>query len=251
MDSHPNKIAVVTGGAQNIGRAIAIRLARSGMTVIIADLNPPPTSDALLLFKKTDVSDEAQCKSLMLFLKNKYGRLDVVICAAGIAIEKKLTETTVEEWDKIMAVNVRGVFLIAKHAIELMKAKGGGSIVLIGSIEGHASNPLHAAYAASKAAVHALTRNIARDHGIDNIRCNAVAPGWIQTPFNDNFLDQFPDKEKAKNAICQLHPLGKIGTPNDVAQTVSWLCQVESAFVNGQVISVDGGRNTQLPLPSF
>lgn len=244
-----SKVALVTGGAQNIGLAISKHLANCGMTVTVADINPPPKNEGDLSYIKTDVSDEQQCEDLIRFLQK--GRLDVVVCAAGIAIEKKITDTTVEEWDKVMAVNARGVFLIAKHAIKCMQTCGGGSIVLIGSIEGNASNPLHAAYAASKAAVHALARNIARDHGVDNIRCNAVAPGWIQTPFNDNLLASYPDKNKAIAAIEKLHPLGNIGTPDDVAQTVHWLCREESAFINGQVICVDGGRNTQLPLPAF
>ena len=245
------KVAVVTGGAQNIGLAIARRLSAEGAKVVCGDLNPPP-EDAGILHCRADVCDEDSCAALMAFAaKQDGGGLDILVCAAGIAVEKKALETSLPEWERVMRVNAAGVFLCAKAALPMMRLRGGGAMIFIGSIEGLAANPSHAAYAASKAAVHSLARSVARDHGTDGIRCNAIAPGWIQTPFNDNLLSQYPDPQAAAEAVRRLHPLGRMGTPEDVAAAVAWLAGPESEFVNGQTFSVDGGRASQLPTPSF
>ena len=246
------KIAVVSGGAQNIGLAIARRLAAQGATVVVGDLNPPPEGEDIL-FCRADVCDQESCAALMNFAAQQCGGekggageggggagdggvekggvgvggvgvgVDILVCAAGIAVEKKALETTLSEWEQVMRVNAAGVFLCARAALPHMRARGGGAMVFIGSIEGLAANPTHAAYAASKAAVHALARAVARDHGADGVRCNAVAPGWIQTPFNDNLLAQYPDPQAAEEAVRKMHPLGRMGTPEDVAALVLWL----------------------------
>ena len=242
-------VAVVSGGAQNIGLAIARRLRDAGMRVVVGDLRPPP--DDSLLFCETDVCDEAQCVALTDFAERECGGVDALVCAAGIAVESRALETSAADWERTMAVNARGVFFCAKAALSAMRRRGGGAMVFVGSIEALAANPAHAAYAASKAAVHSLARNIARDHGADGIRCNAVAPGWIQTPFNDAMLAQYPDPQAAAEAVRKLHPLGRMGTPDDVASAVAWLAGNDSDFINGQVIAVDGGRTAILPTPSF
>ena len=249
------KVAVVTGGAQNIGLAIARRLSAEGATVVCGDLNAPP-KDAGVLHFRADVCDESSCAALMKFAAEQCDNdndrgVDVLVCAAGVAVEKKALETSLSEWERVMQVNATGVFLCAKAALPLMRARGGGVMVFVGSIEGLAANPAHGAYAASKAAVHSLARSVARDHGGDGIRCNAVAPGWIRTPFNDGLLSQYPDPEAAAEAVRRMHPLGRVGTPEDVAGAVAWLAGGDSEFVNGQTFSVDGGRASQLPTPSF
>ena len=257
------KIAVVSGGAQNIGLAIARRLAAQGATVVVGDLNPPPEGEDIL-FCRADVCDQESCAALMDFATQQRGGekggageggvgvgVDILVCAAGIAVEKKALETTLSEWEQVMRVNAAGVFLCARAALPHMRARGGGAMVFIGSIEGLAANPTHAAYAASKAAVHALARAVARDHGADGVRCNAVAPGWIQTPFNDNLLAQYPDPQAAEEAVRKMHPLGRMGTPEDVAALVLWLAGRDSEFVNGQTFAVDGGRTAQLPVPAL
>lgn len=247
-------VAVVSGGAQNIGLAIARRLSAEGAKVVVGDLNPPPEGEGLL-HCRADVCDEASCAALMDFAakqcEDEKGGVGVLICAAGIAVETKALDTTLHDWERVMRVNATGVFLCARAALPHMKKRGGGVMVFIGSIEGLAANPMHAAYASSKAAAHALARAVARDHGGDGIRCNAVAPGWIQTPFNDNLLAQYPDPQAAEDAVRKMHPLGRMGTPEDVAALAAWLAGPDSAFVNGQTFAVDGGRTAQLPSPAL
>ena len=214
------------------------------------DLRAPPPSAGLRHFR-ADVCDPDSCAALMDFAERECGGVDILVCAAGIAVEKKALETTLSEWERVMRVNATGVFLCAKAALAPMRRRGGGAMVFIGSIEGLAANPSHAAYAASKAAAHALARAVARDHGADGIRCNAVAPGWIQTPFNDNLLAQYPDPRAAAAAVRALHPLGRMGAPEDVAALTAWLAGGDSEFVNGQTFAVDGGRTAQLPIPAL
>lgn len=245
------KNAIVTGGAQGIGLAIANRFAAAGARVMIADLSPPVENAAAreCLFHQTDVSCEDSVKALMAHVAKTCGGLDILVNNAGIALEKSLCETEVVDWERLFAVNVRGVFLCAKHAAAQMRARGGGAIVNIGSIEAMGANPSHAAYAASKGAVHSLTRNIALEFGADNIRCNAIAPGWIETPFNDALISQYPNPQRARDAICNLHPVGRMGTPDDVASMVLWLAGDDSGFASGQIYVLDGGRTARLPLP--
>ncbi len=245
------RIVLVTGGAQNIGAAIIARFAETGATVICADIKAPESETAA--FIKTDVSSESSVQALMKAVAETYGHLDVLINNAGVCIEASITNTREEDWDRVMAVNVKSCFLTTKHAFELMcmPEASAPSIVNISSIEGLGANPLHAAYAASKAAVAGLTHNTALEFGPSGIRCNAVAPGWISTPFNESLLSQYPDRQAVDSAIKALHPVGRLGQPQDVAETVYWLAGPESAFITGQEIIVDGGRLARLPLPAL
>ena len=240
------KIAVVTGAAGAIGRAIGRRFLRAGAKVIAADLRPPQEEG--MLFFRADVGREEQARALAAFAVEN-GGFDILVNCAGAAIEKSIEDTEVEEWERVMAVNARGVFLATKHAFAPMRAGGGGAIVNIGSIEARGANPLHAAYAASKGAAHSLTRNIASEGGAWNIRCNAVAPGWIDTPFNEELIARYPRPDEARAEIRALHPVGRIGTPDDVAALALWLASDEAAFVSGQIYVLDGGRTARLPLP--
>jgi len=245
------RIVVVTGGSQNIGLSIAQRFQRDGATVIVADLNPP--SDPGLAFIATDVSSEASVQSMFGHINEAYGRLDVLVNNAGICIETPIHQTTEEAWDRVMGINVKGTFLTTKHALPLMTVPGviAPAIVNISSIEGIGANPLHGVYAASKAAVAAFSHNTALEYGPQGIRCNAVAPGWINTPFNEQLLAQYPDRAKVDAEIQSLHPVGRLGTPEDVANTVFWLASPESSFISGQEIICDGGRLAKLPLPAL
>ena len=251
------RVVIVTGGSQNIGAAISARFLREGDRVICADLHPPtpPESAALetVHFIETNVAEEASVSALMAEVSAGYGHLDVLVNNAGICLETAIEDTAVEDWDRVMAVNVRGTFLMSKHGLALMTAKGARdpSIVNISSIEGLGANPLHASYAASKAAVAALTHNIALEYGPRGIRCNAISPGWINTPFNEQLLAQYLDRESVEREIMALHPAGRLGSPEDIANTVYWLASSESGFVTGQNIVVDGGRLAKLPLPKL
>ena len=245
------RIVIVTGGSQNIGLSIAQRFRQSGALVISADLNPPP--DGSLEFISTDVSNEMSVKDMINRVDKDFGHLEVVVNNAGICTESFIQDITEEEWDRVMAVNSKGIFFVTKYALELMKKSSSikPAIVNISSIEAIGANPRHAVYAASKAAVTAFTKNTALEYGQYGIRCNAVAPGWIETPFNEKFLDQYPDRTIVKAEIEALHPIGRLGTSYDVADTVFWLASQEAKFITGQEIICDGGRLAKLPLPKF
>ncbi len=259
MQRLQGKVAVTTGGARGIGRAIVEKLFAEGAHVVIADTGPCEYIESLracdddpkLLYRCIDITDGDQVQGLFQEVFQTLGRLDILVNNAGIALDKPIEETTEAEWDRIMNVNLKGVFLCVKHCVPIMRQGGGGAVVNIGSLEGLAANPRRTAYAASKGGVHALTRALALDLGPDGIRCNAVCPGWINTPFNDSFFQTLRDREAGKRAIIGLHPVGRMGLPEDVANTVAWLVSDESGFVTGQEIVVDGGRLARLPLADF
>ena len=162
--------------------------------------------------------------------------------------EGTVEETSLADWDQQIAVNLTAPFLLIRHAMPLLRAAR-GAIVNVGSIEGLGNNPRHPAYGASKAGLHGLTRAVAVDHGPDGVRCNAVAPGWIDTPLNENFIASMPDPEGFRERIGGLHPVGRTGTPDDVAELIVWLASDAAGFVTGQVWTIDGGRMTKLSLP--
>ncbi len=241
------KCAVVTGGAQGIGRAICRRLAEADAHVVAGDLQCP--LDGNLTWKALDVTDEDSISGFVKAVVREQGGIDILVNNAGIMFEKSLAEQCSRDWDRMMAVNLKGPFLMAKHAVEPMVARGGGAIVNIGSLEGIACNPGHTAYAASKAGVHGLTVALAVDLGALGIRCNAVAPGWIDTDLNKAYVESHADRDLVMAELGKMHPVGHIGDPLDVADVVVWLAGEESRFVTGQVITIDGGRHTRLSLP--
>ncbi len=249
MTDFSGKVVVVTGGAQNIGLAIAQKFITAGATVIAADLNSPEVDD--IHFIQTDIGSEDDVQILMETVRDDFGRLDVLVNNAGICVEVPIHEMSVAQWDKTMNVNAKGVFLTTKHAFELLKEADGAAIVNISSIEALGANPTHAAYAASKGAVSSFTHNTALEYGAYDIRCNAIAPGWINTPFNEAFLDQYPDRAKVDAEIKALHPVGRLGQPEDIGDVALWLASPASSFVSGQTIVVAGGRMAKLPTPSL
>lgn len=248
-----DKVVVVTGGSQNIGLGIGSLFAQQGATVVAADLRSSDAieAEANMHFIETDVTQEDSVESLFSTITDRFGRLDVLVNNAGICVEVQLQDMLLEDFERTMAINVRGVFLTTKHAFKLLKASGEGTIVNISSIEGLGANPLHAAYGASKGAVASFTHNTALEYGPHGIRCNAIAPGWINTPFNESLLNQYPDRAKVDSEIKALHPAGRLGLPEDIAQTAVWLASPESGFITGQEIVVDGGRLAKLPLPQL
>ncbi len=245
------RVAIVTGGSQNIGLAIAQAFKAEGAQVIIADLSPPENN--ALLFHETNVTDENNVKDLMARIERDFGRLDVLVNNAGICLEVPINNMSVDQWDKVMDVNVKGVFLMTKHAFPLMTngISQTPAIVNISSIEGIGANPQHGVYGASKGAVTSFTHNTALEYGPHGIRCNAIAPGWINTPFNEAFLAQYPDRAKVDAEIKTLHPVGRLGLPEDIANTAVYLASEKAGFITGQEIIVAGGRMAKLPLPSL
>jgi NAD(P)-dependent dehydrogenase (short-subunit alcohol dehydrogenase family) len=254
------KVAVVTGGRGGMGRAIVHRFLAEGATVYTADLSEggsvaEPADDGGR-FLRLDVSSEAEAVAAFETVRDEAGRLDVLVNAAGIKLEKTIADTTVEEWNRSFAVNVTGTFLASKHALPLLRAaaqaSGDASVVNIGSYDGFIADPGLAAYCATKGAVHALTRAMACDHGPHGIRVNAVCPGYIETPMLMGFLrdQESPgsgrDLTAWQQAARDIHPVRRYGTPEDVANLVTWLASDEARYASGQLWVLDGGLSAQV-----
>lgn len=254
------KIALVTGARGGIGRAIVERFVQEGATVFAADL----TEEGSLAkhiedgshFVKLDVTQEADAVSAMDRIRDEHGKLDILVNAAGIEIEKTVEETTLEEWNQSFAVNSTGTFLTSKYALPLMReaAKSGTSASLInfGSYDGFIADPGLAAYCATKGAVHALTRAMACDHGPEGIRVNAICPGYIDTPMLQSFFNGDGSGggggniETLQKAVRDVHPLRTYGTPKDIANLVNWLASDEARYASGQLWVLDGGLSAQV-----
>jgi len=241
------KIALVTGGAQGIGRAIAEQLSAAGATVVVGDLRDPGDVSAWV---ELDVASSESVNRCVESIVAEHGRLDIVVNNAGIMFEEDIDGHGEASWHKMLDVNLTGPFLVSKAAAPHLKSSK-GAIVNVGSIEGFSRNPGHAAYSASKAGVHGLTGALAVDLGPFGVRVNAVAPGWIDTDLNASYVDDQPDPAEVRRQLAELHPIGHIGAPTDVGDVVVWLASDQARFVTGQVITVDGGRLSRPPLPGI
>ncbi|WP_202410132.1 SDR family NAD(P)-dependent oxidoreductase [Halobacillus litoralis] len=239
-----NKTALVTGGRSGIGRAIARRLHEEGATVITAQRGEDKDFDWIA----ADFSDPSTPERIVEEVISRTGRLDVLVNNAGMMMEAGIEEMSLEDWQRNLTVNLTAPFLLIRAALPYLR-KTKGSIVNTGSTEGLAANPKHAAYCVSKAGLHGLTRSVAVDHGHEGIRCNAVAPGWIDTDLNLDLIESSPDTEAFRRDIGRIHPVGRTGSPEEVAALVAFLAADEAGFITGQVYTVDGGRMTKLSLP--
>ena len=253
MDRLSGKVAIVTGAARGNGRGIATLFAAEGASVVCADVRKPePAYDNdAMVFQKADITRSVEVKALVDFTVERFGRLDTMVNNAGIEIEggTYTAETLPEDvWDKVINVNLSGVFLGAKHAIPAMRESGGGSIINLGSISGFFGEHGMPAYNASKGGVHMLTRSIAVDHGPDGIRCNAICPGWILTEMTTQLFDHAADRQAAERHVINQHPVGRFGHPEDIANMALWLASDESSFASGQFFTMDGGLTAASPL---
>lgn len=237
-------VVLVTGGGGMIGRAAAERMAAGGATLALADRETPEPLGEGCRSYAADLADPAQVKALFASVLADFGRIDCLVTAAGITSLGSFETITLEEWDRVHAINLRGVFLANQAAIAPMKAQGFGRIVNIGSVLGkNGGNPRpwidpaeqeragNAAYGAAKAGVHALTLYLAKELAAHGITVNAVAPGPIASPMTTAFPE----------ALVRQIPAGRMGQPGEVGAAVAWLCTREAAFITGEIIDVNGG----------
>lgn len=241
-----NKVAVVSGAGSGIGRAIAITYAKEGAQVVVADINEEHAEETVRLIKENggdaisvvaDSSQASENKRLVEAVVAKYGRLDIACNNAGIGGPAKPTgQYEPDEWDKVIALNLNGVFYACRYQLEQMEKNGGGSIINIASIHGQVAAPNSPAYTASKHAVVGLSKNIAAEYAAKNIRCNAVGPGYIETPLLSANLDQ-----KTQDAIAAKSPINRLGKVQEIADLVAFLSSDKSSFTTGSYIIADGG----------
>jgi len=240
------RIAVVTGGCGGIGKAVCQRFHAEGAVVYATDVASFDFSESNIHVLHHDVGSEEDAKAVMARVEAKHDRLDVLVNAAGIEIEKTIEETTLDEWNRSFSVNVNGTFLTSKHALPLMRKAGAGSIINFGSYDGFIADPSLAVYCATKGAVHALTRAMACDHGPEGIRVNAVCPGYVDTPMLQSFFGESGDIESLKRAVRDVHPIRSYGQPEDIANLVNWLAGDEARYASGQLWVIDGGLSAQV-----
>ena len=247
------KVALVTGGGRGIGRGIVDRFLEEGAQVAVIQrqsLDTALESHPQVTHVHADLSVSSSLAMTVERVVDRFGGIDILVNNAGIMFERTVSDILLEEWDLMIAINMRAPLFLAQAALPHMRRRGGGSIINIGSIEGLGANPGHAAYCASKAGIHGMTRAMAVDLGEDNIRCNAIAPGWIASELSEAYLESYPDPSAARDALNRLHPLRRVGHPTDVGDLAVYLASDKSSFLTGQIVVLDGGRTAKLPMPS-
>jgi NAD(P)-dependent dehydrogenase (short-subunit alcohol dehydrogenase family) len=243
-----NKIAVVTGGGSGIGKAIAITFAKQGAFVHIIEMNEENGKAVAEEIKRNggkaelhicNVTDQPQVKNVF----EKIGKLHILVNSAGIAHVGKADNTSEEDFDRVINVNVKGVYNCIYAAIPFLKKSGGGSVINIASVAALVGLPDRFAYSAAKGAVFSMTLSVAKDYLHENIRCNSISPARIHTPFVDGFIAKnYPGKEKEMfDKLSKTQPIGRMGTPDEVAALAVYLCSDEASFVTGCDYPIDGG----------
>jgi NAD(P)-dependent dehydrogenase (short-subunit alcohol dehydrogenase family) len=244
------KVAIVTGAASGIGRATTELFAAEGARVVAVDLNEAAGHElesASVAFVRADVSSGADVQRFVRAAVERFGGLDILFNNAGIAIFKTLEETSEEEWDRVVDVNLKACYLGIKHAIPEMRRRGGGAIVNTASVHGFATAGQVGAYGATKHGVIGLTKAAALELARDNIRVNAVCPGAIETPLMRSNLRAVGDEAEELRKIAQSEPLGRVGQPHEIARAVLFLVSDEASFATGAPFLIDGGLVARLP----
>ncbi|MCX6809660.1 MAG: 3-oxoacyl-[acyl-carrier-protein] reductase [Candidatus Berkelbacteria bacterium] len=239
------KVAVVTGSSSGIGRAIVLKLAKDGFDVVVNSASDSKKGEGVAreikkigrsaIYIEADVSDEMSVEQMIEKTIKKFGKIDLLVNNAGITRDKKLENMSKEDWDKVIAVNLTGVFNCTKSAISYMQKEGSGKIINIASVVGEMGNFGQANYSASKGGIIALTKTVARENAGDNILVNAIAPGFIKT----KMVEAIP-KSIIKKVIEQI-PMGRLGEPEEVANFVAFLASDKAGYITGQVFNINGG----------
>lgn len=250
MGKLEGKVAVVTGAAMGIGRSSAVLLASEGARVVVADIDEKDGRETVgliekvggeALFAKTDVSKPEDVEAAVEAAVDTYGGLDVLHNNVGVALGASVVDTTEELWGRVLDVNLGGVYRGCKYAIPHMIRNGGGSIVNSSSVQALRGLKGWAAYAASKGGIISLTQQVALEYAPHGIRVNCIAPGTILTPMNSQVFEEAEDPEALKETWNRMHPLGRFGQPEEVAEAVLFLAADSSSFITGQTLVVDGG----------
>jgi 3-oxoacyl-[acyl-carrier protein] reductase len=238
------KVALVTGAAQGIGKAIALLLARNGADMVVSDINLEKAEETAKEIRaigpnamavKVDVANLSDVERMVTGILEKLAKIDILVNNAGITRDKLILRMTEEDWDVVLGVNLKGTFNCIKAVVRHMAKQRSGKIVNIASVVGEMGNAGQANYSASKAGVIGLTKTIAREYAQRGINVNAIAPGYIETPMTEAL------PEKAKEELRRLIPMERLGKPEDVAEAVLFLISEESSYVTGQVLNVNGG----------
>ena len=250
MSRLADKICVITGGGSGIGQATALCFAAEGAKVVVADINPGAASETSRLIEKNgaaalavtvDVTQAASVQKMLHRAVEIFGRIDVLVNNAGLGFAATVEETDEADWDRIMAVNLKGVFLGCKYVVPIMRRQGSGVIVNTASVLALVGVQDRAAYCASKGGVAALTRAVALDHVRDGIRVNCVAPGSVETPYWTDIFAKSNDVAALRKNLEQRHPMERLARPEEIAKAVLFLASDESSFCTGSTLVVDGG----------
>lgn len=249
-----NKVAIVTGAGSGIGEASAIRIAEEGAKVICADINATAAEATAQKIRETggiaraasiDISDYQQCDAVVAEAIKEFGTVDILVNNAGVNLPGVFHEVSNETIDRTLSVNIKGAMYLTRAVLPAMLKQGSGSIVNMSSVNGLVSEPFLSVYSASKGAIVMFTRGIALDYAKTGVRCNAICPGWVDTPINHAHAKMLGGLDHVYKTIDSFQPIGRPGTPREIANLVLFLASDESSFMTGSIVSADGGMTAQ------
>ena len=250
MATLQGRVTLVTGGASGLGEAIVGRFAADGDRVVIADvdeLRARQVADNLLATNRhaesmtVDVTSEGEVAAMVDDIVERHGRLDVMVCSAAVETRSSVVDCTDEDWQHVIDVNLKGPFLCMKHAIPVIARGGGGAVVLMGSVLGSIGSPAYAAYCTSKGALVNLAKQAAIEHARDQVRVNVVSPSACDTGLFAQMASRAPEPDAIKQMVASRTPMGRLGSSDEVCDTVAFLASPGAAYITGTVIPLDGG----------